>query len=187
MPTSEPPSNSRPARVTRGLRRDEAAVTEVLSYILTFGILSVVLVMSLVAFESERQEKADDIARLQADAAAQQVSSIIVETSLFRERQTGTATMDRILELPYDFEGRNYKVRLLHATASRVDQVQVEVPGIGYVSTSILFEAGAASSVNLCEVEISGGPLRIRHDANSANYPPGNVVAPNCIFLEEYS
>ena len=207
MPTSGPPSSSDAGRARSvrpyRIRDDERGVTEVLGQILVFGILSIVLVLSMIAFNAAKTSATDRAARLQGEAAAQQVASIVVEASLYVERHDGEATFHRELELPESLEGRAYTVHLEPAgsvtvcqptggPASNPDWIRLHIDGLrdetgsgGCLddpTTAVLFAAGAPATVDLLETEVPGGPVKIRFDANGDC--SSILGTPTCLFLE---
>lgn len=179
MPRSVRPfsSEQRP----RPLRGDERAVSEVIGQILVFGILSIVLVMSMLAFNVVKASVTDRAAGWQAEAASSQVASVTIEGALFAERHDGEVEYIRHLDLPDDFEGRTYRVYLEPAGSGHSDRIRLHVDGIDQSVTASLMSAGAASSVHLLESDVPGGPLAVVYKEDPSC---SSIGADRCLFLE---
>ncbi len=156
----------------------DEAVTEVIGQILTFGILSMVLVLSMVAFNSAKETATERAAILQAEGVAQQVVTLVVEASLFAETHGTDATYNRTLALPQEIESGAYEIHLDPAAGGVPDRVRVELVRFERTVTAPLFSAGAPSGVDLCDIDIPGGRMAVRFGPDPA--APANT----CIFLE---
>lgn len=199
MPTSASPSPHERAGRMAGKAPDERAVSEVVGYLLVFGILAVVLVLSMVAFNILNERAQTSVVHLEAESAAQRVASSAVNAALFAEtHDAATSTYEHPLDLPTDLEGHAYTVYLEAAntgsadpddcipcpsppTCTRPEQVRVCIPDLNDEEpiTAPLFSAGASTSFDICASQASGGPLIVRF---------GDVdgVAPfsYCVYLE---
>lgn len=166
MPKSPPTSRF------RRLRRDEAAVSEVVGYALGFGILSGILILSLIGFNDAQEDTAARVEELRAESAAQRVATAVIDAALLVEQQD-VETYSRLVELPEDFDGRGYGLSLL------ADAVRVQTSTGADVNEPLL---GAGLSVTLCT---EGGPfsgrLLVRHDSNG----PGACAGTDTLYLEE--
>lgn len=183
MPTCAPTSSSdaacpAPRAALRGLADDEASVTEVLGQILMFAVLSMVLVLSLVAFGAAKDRAAERAAELQAEAAAQQVASAVVEASLFIESRGAAATYERRIDLREMIEDREYAVHLEPEDLTHTDRVRVVVGSYGVEATAPLFRAGAPVGITLSSSEVAGGPLEVVFGP----CPP--LLVADCLYLE---
>lgn len=174
MPTSGPASSSE----ARAFPAAQQAVSEVIGQILVFGILSMVLVLSMVAFGVASESAIDRGARLQAEGITQQVASVVVEASLFVEARPAGTTYVRQLHLPEDLEGSSYTIHLQPALAPDPDRIVVEMHGLEQNVTASVFAAGAPANVELCASSAAGGPIAIRYD----DHP--SAIADSCLFIE---
>jgi type II secretory pathway pseudopilin PulG len=157
------------------LLADRQAVSEVLGFMLIFGIISMILVISMLAFTNAQADAKDRVVGLQAKAAADRVASLVIEASLFAERQGPDSEFSYLADLPERLEGESYSVRLTSA-----GEVVVDVD-TGEEVTAQLLQAGGGSAAAVCAgPAVAGGPLFVRfgdHDQNA--------VTTHCIFLEE--
>ncbi len=177
MPGSAPPSTSEPhGPPGRRLAGDESAVSEVVGYILIFGILSMVLILSMVAFGAVQDRAEARVVLLQADSAAERVASATVDAALFAETYGASANFSQAVLLPDDLEGRAYTVTL---EAGPPEQILLEVPGLAIRVTARLFSATAPADISVCasSAAVPGGPLFVRSAKDPAN--PGQ----SCLFL----
>ena len=97
----------------RSFLRDENAVSEVLGYILSFAILSAVLLVSMLAFNSARAQAEDRVRGIEASSVAHRIAAAIVEVQAFVDgRASGTTTNEirLILDLPESFENHGYTI-----------------------------------------------------------------------------
>jgi hypothetical protein len=175
MPASTPRSPSeggpRTIRPLRAAGRGDEGVSEVIGYLLVFGILSLVLVLSMSAFGLAHEGAKARVVELRAESAAARVAGVVVQSAILAERQGGTSAVAFLVDLPQQLEGLDYTVALDDQTASRPDQVRIGVPALSLSVTSPVFAAGASGSVNLCPVEVGGGPVLVRYSAPSDHLP----------------
>lgn len=172
MPASTRPSSPEPARSRRprrALRGDREGVTEVVGYLLVFGILSVVLVLSLSAFTVAQEAARGRVVELRAESAAARVAGVVVQVALLAEQQGSGTVVAFSVDLPGQLEGRDYRVHLdeklpaaCTTACTRPDQVRVVVPAYGLEVTTPVFSAGASPSVTLCPTEVGGGAILVR-------------------------
>jgi hypothetical protein len=162
------------------LAGDSAAVSEVIGFLLTFGILSVMLVMSMYAFGVAAKGAQTQAVELHAESAATRVAGVVVEAAVLVEQQgTTSPTLAYVLDLPDDLEGRSYLVRLEAASGSEPDLVRVLVPSLGIDVTAPVFAAAAPANVAICTTEVGGGSLTVLYDAPAADDAdlPGDVAS----------
>jgi hypothetical protein len=172
MPASLRPSRYEPC----ALRHDDASVSEVVGHILIFGILSMVLILSLVGFNAVKQDTEATAVEARAGMVAQRTATLAVEAALFAEEKPGVR-FQGLLPFPYDLEGHSYSIRL-EATADRASVV-VEVPTIlhGPVRAP-LFAAQAPGDVVVCDhAPVSGGPVFLVLMPGSASPEPALMAA----------
>lgn len=176
MPASTPRSPSsggpRPTGPRRALRGDGAGVAEVIGYLLVFGILSLVLVMSMSAFGVAQEGAKERVVQLRAESAAARVAGVVVQASIVAEKQGTGSAVAYFIDLPGQLEGLDYTVTLEDKTVSRPDQVRIAVPGPSISLTSPVFAAGASSTVDLCPITVPGGPLYVRYGAPASGVHP---------------
>jgi hypothetical protein len=185
MPASTPASRSERIRATPArARAGEAAVAEVVGQVLIFGILSVLLILSMVAFNKAQLGARDRIVELRAESAATRVAGIVVQTSLIAEQRGATSQVKFLVDLPQQIEGLAYTVSLVPAAGSVPAHVAVAVPANNALVTAALFSADAATATagfDLCASSVTGGHLNVRFDTRPATCPGTHAVA---LFLE---
>ncbi len=157
-------------------RGDDLGVSEVIGYTLTFGIISAVLGLSILAFGEAQETTTEAVVEARAESVAQRVAGVLVDAALFAERHGSDSAFRVEVVLPELLEGRSYTVHL----DAVGDVVRVEVPSLGVNVSAALFSASAPSSVDACDVKLTGGPLVVRYDSNPSGGPPAT-----CLFLEE--
>ena len=176
MPASTPRSpcdgGARHPGPRRALRGDGAGVSEVIGYLLVFGILSLVLVMSMSAFGVAQEGAKERVVQLRAESAAARVAGVVVQGAILAEKQGSGSAVAYVVDLPEQLEGLDYTVALENKTNSRPDQVRIEVPALTLSLTSPVFAAGASSSVDLCSITVAGGPLYVRYGAPAGGSHP---------------
>ncbi len=175
MRTSASPSASRrPAPPAP----DERGVSEVVGFLLIFLILSIVLVLSMIAFNTLHDRAQATVVRLRADSVAQRVAASAVDAALFAETHSvDTSTYQHPIDLPQDLEGHAYRVYLDAAP----EQVRVVVPALGITATAPLFSAGASTSFDVCTGSVAGGAVKVWFGQD-----PADLAAPynHCVYLE---
>jgi hypothetical protein len=206
MPRSTPRSPSRrlrPAPARRILRRDDEGVSEVVGYILIFGILSVVLVLSMVAFNAAHSVARERAVQLRAESAAARVAGVVVQTAILAEQESGSSPeVAYRIDLPDDLEGEAYELFLDPACTVAAtcrdppacvatdelcclppddctypDRVRVLVPGIGLDPiVAPLFSAGAATTVNLCQSSAVGGTIAVHYELVDGTTTPTHTT-----------
>ena len=154
---------------------DDRAVTEVIGQILVFGILSMVLVLSMLAFDVASTNAKERGALLQAEGIAQQVASVGVEASLFVEGRAAGTTYERSMKFPQDLEGSAYTISISPTTLTDPARVTVIISTSGVRVTAPLLNADAPVNLDICASTVGGGPIHIRYVPNPANA---------CLFLE---
>ncbi len=145
------------ARARRTLRHDDAAVSEVIGYILSLGILSILLISTLVGFGVAQNNTAERAVLVQGDAMLQEISGTAIQAALFAEDNPDTdLEFTGRINLPFDLEGHPYTVDL------DPDEVTITFSRFpGSVSTP-LFQAGAHQGITICDQDpIPGGPIRL--------------------------
>jgi hypothetical protein len=147
-------------------------VAEVIGYLLVFGILSLVLVMSMTAFGVAQEGAKERVVQLRAESAAARVAGVVVQASILAEKQGTGSAVAYFVDLPGQLEGLDYTISLENKTATRPDQVRIDVPGPRLSLTSPVFAAGASTSVDLCPVTAAGGPLYVRYGAPAGGAHP---------------
>ena len=194
MPASTPASPSEAAthrRPLRALSSDERGVQEVIGFILVFGILSVILVLSMFAFNVAQGAAKSRAVELRAQSAAARVSGVIVQSAILAEQQgSGNLAVAYGIDLPDQLEGFSYTVYLEAAStgtshcatsASFPDQVCVTVPGVNVKVAEPVFSAGQSTTIKICPSSSLGGGLRARFDAKPAGCAVSTTKA---LFIE---
>lgn len=158
-----PPCASR----SRSEAPEEEAVSEVVGYVLIFGILSMILILSMLAFAAVQDRAESAVVAVEGESLAQRVASSVVNAALFAERHPTDSTYLQPLDLPADLEGNPYVIRLEPATASEPALVRVVVARLGLDATAPLFSADASSNVQLCASTVSGGRIAVQFDLSN--------------------
>jgi hypothetical protein len=171
------------------LRGDSAGVSEVIGYLLVFGILSMVLVLSMSAFSIGQEAAQSRAVQLRAESAAARVAGVVVQTAILAEQQGTSAAIAYLVDLPQDLEGAAYTVSLEAAAGTAPDLVRVQVPAFEIDVTAPVFSVSAPAILFICTTEVPGGPLYVRiYGADAvptAGSPfPTNACGTNNFFLE---
>lgn len=184
----------------RALRGDGQGVSEVIGYLLVFGILSIVLVLSMAAFATGQEAAQARAVQLRAESAAARVAGVVVQAAILAEQQGTSAALAYGVDLPEQFEGRDYTVRLEgrvppNCTTNCItpDLVRVKVPSLSINVTAPVFSVSAPANIAICTTteEVPGGPLYVRiYGANAQPSATGPFKThPPCVanelFLEE--
>jgi hypothetical protein len=189
MPASTPPLppetlRSRPPQ--RGFGGDSQGVSEVIGYILVFGILSMLLVLSMTSFNIAQGSARERAVELRAESAAARVAGVLVQTAILAERESASAAaMAYRIDLPADLEGMDYQVHLEPRSPAGCtnactypDRVRISVPAIELTSvTAPLFSASAPANVHLCATTAAGGAIQIRYDVPTGLSPACTLPA----------
>lgn len=104
-----PVSSSDPDARQRA-RSDEEGVSEVIGFLLTFAIISFILLVSMLAFNDAQQRAENRLIEIQGASAAQRVAAAAVDLALFvsdHPYETSVA-----IDLPTELQGIGYKVHL---------------------------------------------------------------------------
>jgi hypothetical protein len=186
MPASTRPLPSNRAaggRPHRALCGDSQAVSEVIGYLLVFGILSMVLVLSMSAFAVGEEAAKERAVTLHAESAAARVAGVVVQTAVLWEQLDGDVAVAYLVDLPEQLEGADYLVSLVAAAGADPDLVRVVVPRFDIDVTAPVFSAAAPADLQICDSEALGGALNVRINAPSSDAVPpcGN----DALFLEE--
>lgn len=187
MHASTPRSPSRAAPTRPRLLRQDEGVSEVVGYLLVFGILSIVLVLSMSAFAVGQEAAQSRAVQLRAESAAARVAGVVVQTAVLWEQQGAGFAVAYFIDLPQDLEGRSYTVRLEPAKTVDVagdctvgahpDQVCVQVPSLSITVTAPVFSAAAPTGLDICAgadstgTQVVGGALNVRINAPTGHMP----------------
>jgi hypothetical protein len=150
-------------------------VQEIIGSILIFGILSVILVLSMIAFNVAQQAARGRAVELRAESAAARVAGVVVQVAVVWEQQHTTSSDASVayrVALDDQFEGLAYTVRLEPSTTIDVaadcsrgahpDEVCVKVPAANVVAIAPVFSAAAPTSLDICATSVGGGALNVR-------------------------
>ena len=188
MPASTPLLPSKPSKAPgprRVLRGDSEGVSEVIGYLLTFGILSMVLVLAMSAFSVGQEAAVERAVELRAESAAARVAGVVVQTAVLAEQQGTGIAVAYLVDLPQQLEGRDYIVTLEPAAGGNPDLVRVEVTSLDIDVTAPVFSVGAAA-LNICAATpVPGGPIYVRYYGTTPNAPFTSAgCGANNLFLE---
>ncbi|RLI49931.1 MAG: hypothetical protein DRP09_20325, partial [Candidatus Thorarchaeota archaeon] len=91
------------------------AVSNVLAYLFSFSIASMVMISTVMTTTSIVGEKKDDIAMLQAQSIANQVADAIVN-AIAISQDMDDAEYSQILDIPTDIAGQGYYIEISNGT-----------------------------------------------------------------------
>lgn len=187
----------------RDLRGDSEGAAEVVGYLLVFGILSIVLVLSMSAFTVAQETARSRVVSLRAESAAARVAGVVVQTALLAEQQGTSAAVAYRVDLPQQLEGLDYTVSIepkspagCTTACTNPDRVRVRVPAVNVDVKAPVFSAAAASTVDICPTagqsnagQTPGGHINVRfHGTGAAPVSPTPAVRAGCttnqLFLE---
>lgn len=157
------------------------AVSEVVGQILIFGILSTVLILSLLGFNVAREGATEQVVEVRGESVAQRIAGVVVDAALFAETNEAAALRLALpMDLPDDLEGQSYLIDL------NGDDVTISVQGQSLQSA--LFSSGKPADVTVCDQDPrQGGPLQVVVTTDLASIPsecvPGGAT--RVIFLED--
>ncbi len=160
MPASRPTSES---------NRHDDAVSEVVGQILMFGILSMVLILSMLSFNIAKERTEDRVVESTAESIAQRVASLVIETALFAEKFSDQdVDLESRLALPSRIEGRSYTLE--------IDGDRIHVTVDASVISQPLFSAGSEGLVHVCQQDpLPGGSIKIHIEAED---PAAGIQTP---------
>ncbi len=133
-------------------------MSEVIGQILSLGIMSALLITSLLGFSVAKDNAVEQAVMVRGDALLQKVSTTAIQAALFAEDNQGSGfTFNATIDLPHDIEGHPYRIDL------DPDEVFFTFPRFGGNVSAPLFQAGAGSGVNFCDQSpLNGGPMVLR-------------------------
>jgi hypothetical protein len=159
-------------------------VSEVIGQILIFAILSIILVLSMIAFNKAQLGARDRVVGLRAESAATRVAGIVVQGALIAEQQGTTAQVRFLVDLPPQLEDLDYTVKLVPAAGGLPARIDVTVPAVKITQAAALFSADAATSTagfDICASTVGGGHINVRFDTRPAGCAGTHTAA---LFLE---
>lgn len=92
------------------LAGDEAGVSEVVGFLLTFGIISAILLVAMLGFNDAQQRAEIRLIEIQGSSAAQRVASAAVDLALFAQENPYNTSV--AIDLPAELQGISYAVAL---------------------------------------------------------------------------
>lgn len=104
------PASSSEANPPRPFRRDDVGVSEVIGFLLTFGIISMILLVAMLGFNNAQKNAEQRLIEIQGSGAAQRVAAAAVDVALFA--QDNPYEIAIALDLPSELEGISYNVFL---------------------------------------------------------------------------
>lgn len=149
---------------------EDAAVTEVIGFIMMFALSAIILVFSLRAFDVTQTETDREVAEVQLEALADEVASRVVQAGLASEKFPN-ATFKVDVRLPDAIKGYGYTVTGTNATvyANTTD---------GQVTTnSTTFKTDALEDVWVHGTVYSGAwDLEVRYEKIARQTPPQDIT-----------
>ncbi|MHB8634169.1 MAG: hypothetical protein ACYDBQ_09425 [Thermoplasmatota archaeon] len=162
---------------------DTEGVSEVLGEVFIFGILSVMMILSLIAFAAAQSAVQVRAVDLTASSAAARVAGVLVQVAVVAERDgnatLGWSNVTYRVDLPSDLQGVAYTVALQPAG---VESVWANATSKGVHESTDLFSAGQPLRFDLAKSTIGGGPMNVRFDDNVAC--PNHATHKPCLYLE---
>lgn len=149
-------------------------VSEVVGFLLTFGIIAGILVVAMLGFNDAQADAERRVAEQQATSIAQRVAGVVVDVALFAERNLNTSNVSILLELPTSLQRNGYTVRLLGSNVT-VESALVQPPARQsiFAAANQFGQLDSAASggnlyVNYCSLT---GPRAGLHIANTPCFP----------------
>lgn len=96
-------------------RSDDDAVSEVIGFLLTFAIISFILLVSMLAFNNAQQRAEGRLIEIQGASAAQRVAAGAVDLALFVSEHPYNVSI--AIDLPTELQGISYSVLLCQTGA----------------------------------------------------------------------
>ena len=93
---------------------DESGVSEVVGFLLTFGIIATILLVAMLGFNDAQQRAEVRLVEIQGASAAQRVASAAVDLALFAEDNPYDTAV--AIDLPTELQGFSYSVQVCGAT-----------------------------------------------------------------------
>lgn len=145
--------------------RGEDAVSEVVGFLITFGIIAILLVASMLAFNQAQERAEARVVAIQVDSIAQRVAGVVVETGLFVESQDTAATtvVSILVELPNDLQGNGYQVTLTPGSV-------VVTSAKGTATQSVFGVGGGSFGLKLCPGDAGASAATYSHAAGGNLY-----------------
>lgn len=106
------------------LADDDWGVSEVVGFLLTFGIISAILLVAMLGFNNAQQRAETRLVEIQGSSAAQRVASAAIDMALFVQDNPGAGQTSVALDLPAELQGISYSVLLCE-----------DLPAIGQTNT----------------------------------------------------
>ena len=94
----------------RQARSNDDAVSEVIGFLLTFAIISFILLVSMLAFNSAQARAENRLIEIQGASAAQRVAAAAVDLALFATDHPYNTSI--AIDLPVELQGISYSVFL---------------------------------------------------------------------------
>ncbi len=100
----------------RQARSNDDAVSEVIGFLLTFAIISFILLVSMLAFNDAQQRAENRLIEIQGASAAQRVAAGAVDLALFVSEHPYNVSI--AIDLPTELQGISYSVMLCQTGAA---------------------------------------------------------------------
>src|SRR5688572_31294669 len=108
-------ASSSDPRALRRARCGDDAVSEVIGFLLTFAIISFILLVSMLAFNNAQARAENRLIEIQGASAAQRVAAAAVDLALFAsDHPFDTAVA---IDLPVELQGISYSVQVCQSGA----------------------------------------------------------------------
>ena len=159
------------AREAKALLAAEEGVAEIVGFVMVFGIIGVIILVSTLAFANQRQGVDQRVAELRAQSVAQRVAQVVYDVGLTAGTTNDLRGYNRTIELPSTLEGFGYTVNLVNVTttssctpAQPCWRVNVTVSGVrAFAEESVANVGVGQANFELCTQAVSGGTVRVRY------------------------
>lgn len=112
-----------PADLLLRLRGDDAAVSEVVGFILMFAISAIILVLSMQAFNKAQDGSNDLLAAVELKNIANRISTRIVQAGIVSQ-EFPDATFEVVVRIPEEVAGYRYTIEFRDRNPSAADPYQ---------------------------------------------------------------
>ncbi len=144
MPASPPPCNS---EARRRLGSDASGVSEVIGYILSFAILSTVLLVALLTFNSARAQAEERVTEVEVASIAHRVAEAVIQVGVYAEAHAGSSPEVTLrLELPAGIGSRGYSVDLCTMSGTSCSKVPCDPSGAGTAANAVRVTSGSTKA-----------------------------------------
>lgn len=163
-----------PSRRPQRCSEDEGAVSEIIGFVIVFGIIGTIILLATLAFANQRHDVDQRVVQLRSQSVAQRVAQVVYDVGNAVGAGTDVRGYNRTLELPSTLEGFAYTVNLRNTTLGW--RVNVTVNGLRAFAEEPVANIGVgAPNFELCNHPVSGGLVRVRYGPQATS--PNNAFS----------